>query len=243
MKSRVRGLNEGELAREVAFIRSSFYFRSAFADEISIKSPKSLKKENAEPLTAARLTEAALEIAAHIREMAVFPGAGAVSWVIPQDIISSDGRPVWWFQPSDYFLYEGITGIALFLSAMEQVHPGAGFGDLAIKALEPLCTRAEDKAVPQNTGLGAGSGIGSVIYALTRISGFLKRPSLLKTARKICDLVTDDLIEVYEKFDVQDGSAGAIPGFLEFTRQTSHLPAPWNVFWKSVGGNCQTPGS
>ncbi|QTA85229.1 type 2 lanthipeptide synthetase LanM family protein [Desulfonema magnum] len=214
MNSRVRGLNERELAREIAFIRSSFYFRSAFTDEISIQRPKALKKENAEPLTAEKLMETAREIADHIREMAIFSGTGAVSWAIPEDIIASDGRPLWRFQAPDYFLYQGISGIALFLSAMEQVHPGAGYGKLASKALEPLCTRAENDAIPRNAMLGAGSGISSLIYALTRISRFLEKPSLLKTARNICALMTDGLTEADEKFDLLDGSAGAILGLL-----------------------------
>jgi len=214
MQRRLRGFNERELAREIAFIRASFYFRRAVAEDVPIRSPKALKKDNPASPGIEKFTETALEIASHIREMTIFSRSGAVSWAIPEDIIDSDGRPLWQFQAPDCFLYQGITGIALFFSAMERVYPGAGWGGLAMSALKPICKRADHKFIPQNSGLGAGSGIGSLIYGLTRISGFLEKTSLLNTARKLCDLITDDLIKADEKFDVLDGSAGAILGLL-----------------------------
>jgi type 2 lantibiotic biosynthesis protein LanM len=68
-------------------------------------------------------------------------------------------------------------------------------------------------------GIGGASGIGSFLYALTRIGTWLQQPELLEVARQAASLITASLIHKDHSFDVLGGSAGAILGLLTLHKQ------------------------
>src|SRR3989442_11043245 len=63
-------------------------------------------------------------------------------------------------------------------------------------------------------GPGAGPGLGSVVYALTRLSQFLDEPELLTDAQAAANLITPDLIARDHLLDVFVGTAGTLLGLL-----------------------------
>ena len=63
-------------------------------------------------------------------------------------------------------------------------------------------------------GIGGASGLGSVAYSLLHVSRLLDEPTLLEDARRVTDLISEDLIASDRVLDVIGGAAGAILSLL-----------------------------
>src|SRR5262249_8605447 len=119
-------------------------------------------------------------------------------------------------RPVGLDLYAGACGIALFLATVERVTGGAGYRALIDGAVQPLrsALAARDARVARWLGLGAGVGMGGVVYALARVSRLLDAPVLLDDARTAASLITAERIAADDSFDVVAGVAGAILGLI-----------------------------
>jgi lantibiotic modifying enzyme len=115
-----------------------------------------------------------------------------------------------------YDLYGGTCGVALFLAAAERFSTLGGYGELAMAALRPL--RGELRDRPERLagimGIGGGSGLGSLVYSLVRVSRLLDEPSLMEDACRAAGLITEARITADENLDVLSGAAGAILGLV-----------------------------
>ena len=69
-------------------------------------------------------------------------------------------------------------------------------------------------------GIGGASGLGSVVYALTRLAGLLDSEELLEDARLAAGLIDDEKIARDERLDLIAGSAGAALGLIALGRRT-----------------------
>ncbi|HEY1351401.1 MAG TPA: type 2 lanthipeptide synthetase LanM family protein [Ktedonobacteraceae bacterium] len=119
-------------------------------------------------------------------------------------------------RPLRYGLADGSAGIAFFLAALARETGISSYGRVAVAALRPV-TRLLDEdgeRLAREMGLGAGPGLGSLIYALTRISSFLDEPDLLAAARTAAGLITPGRIAATPFPDVFVGIAGALLGLL-----------------------------
>jgi type 2 lantibiotic biosynthesis protein LanM len=117
--------------------------------------------------------------------------------------------------------YNGAGGITLFLGAVERVTGGAGFRDLALAGLRPLCDalrRGGD--LPELRGIGGSWGAGSATYVFTRAAELLDAPDLLDTAASAAALITRERIANDRALDVMSGSAGAILSLLALHART-----------------------
>jgi type 2 lantibiotic biosynthesis protein LanM len=121
-------------------------------------------------------------------------------------------------------LCSGSAGIALFLAALARATRDAHFRDLAEAALRPvrvMLGAADGGARAARTlGLGAGSGIASIIYVLSHLSRLLHDPHLLSGARGLARLIDPDLIAADRSYDALAGAAGAILVLLTLHRAT-----------------------
>lgn len=72
----------------------------------------------------------------------------------------------------------------------------------------------------ERMSLGAAIGLGSMIYALSRISQLIQEPELLADARLIADFITPERIAQDTKIDIMDGAAGALLGLLALYEPT-----------------------
>jgi len=99
---------------------------------------------------------------------------------------------------------------------VERVSGGAGYRALAHHAVQPLrrALDTRDARVARWSGIGAGAGMGGVLYALTRMSELLESPALLDDARQAASLITPERIAADDLLDVVSGAAGAILGLL-----------------------------
>ena len=74
-------------------------------------------------------------------------------------------------------------------------------------------------------GLGGGTGLGSIVYALTVLAKLLDDDSVLADAHAVAALITDDVIAADKQLDVIGGSAGGILGLLRLYRDTQAADA------------------
>lgn len=155
----------------------------------------------------------ALRIADDIVRRAIFTGSGEVLWVKPEASYRYQQNQL---QPMRYGLSDGISGIAFFLAALAQLTGDADYARLASAAVRPLrrLVREEGKRLICEMGLGAGPGLGSVVYALTHVSQFLDEPELLADAQAASNLITPDLIAEDHLLDVFVGTAGTLLSLL-----------------------------
>jgi lantibiotic modifying enzyme len=120
-------------------------------------------------------------------------------------------------------LYNGVSGIAVFLAAHAAVTGCKSSGELALAAIAYLRKNLKSQnaaRMARSLGLGGASGLGSIVYALTVMSKCLGDDGLLADAHVAAELFTDDLIAADKLLDVMGGSAGAILGLLRLYRDT-----------------------
>src|SRR5690606_35253784 len=78
------------------------------------------------------------------------------------------GGPQWWrLEPSDFGLYDGNTGIALFLAALARTTHDPRWQRLAEAAMAPVvaaaCYQGEGPGFVQRFGAGGAEGLGGVL--------------------------------------------------------------------------------
>ena len=142
------------------------------------------------------------------------PGSGSIGWATAEVFQLVCLGPE---------LYNGVSGIALFLAAHAQVTGSALSRELALAGLARLRKTLRGRNAPRlarSLGIGGAAGLGSIVYALTVISKSLRDDALLADAHAAAEQFTDDLIAADQRLDVIGGSAGAILGLLRLHRDT-----------------------
>jgi lantibiotic modifying enzyme len=213
---------DDDLARQISLIRDSFAFHAAPDDGARRRSRclqvsgTFLPQERLTPPernSSEMLLHAAADIGQRLRQAAIPTASGCLNWVFPEETVAGDGA-IYRFQPCDSFLYQGYSGIALFLAALSRIWPESGYAEDARAALLPLEAWLQEPYCPSGIGIGAAHGLGSIVYALTRISEWLDASDLLAQAGQIAEFITRKRIQSDKRFDLFDGAAGAIVGLL-----------------------------
>lgn len=214
---RLQNLNEDERTTQAGYIRAALESRrpALGTSRRAVGAEHEPDLEALEPSSKAELLDAARSIAEEIRSRSFRGADNSACWIsFSFDTLNETLQ----LEPTGHDLYSGRAGIALFLAALEAVTGEAGFRELIWAAVKPLRSalqtgRAElDRR--RRLALGAASGIGGLIYALTRIGRFLNDRELLEDAKQIVALVTPERIAQDDSFDVMGGVAGAILGLL-----------------------------
>ncbi len=116
--------------------------------------------------------------------------------------------------------------MALFLAALAQINGDAQCREIALGTTLSICKFVQTNDIKtqlrfaQRFGIGGGTGIGSIIYVLSKISEFLQAPEWLNDAEKIARLITPELVQHDQQLDIMAGAAGCILGLLALYRQT-----------------------
>lgn len=226
--TRLQKLSNKDLAQQIAIIRTSLYSRVASTIGSILLSEnicqKVLHLNAVAPLSQEQIVQQAVAIAQDLRLRAIRADDSSATWIglgyMPQ-------AQRFQLQPMGYGLYDGSCGVALFLAALETVTGDNGFRDLALEALLPLRKVLQDsdskiqKKIAKQIGIGGGMGLGSILYALVRISQFLGEPALLEDAKQAASLLTLEYITTDQNLDIMSGSAGAILGLLALHKATA----------------------
>jgi type 2 lantibiotic biosynthesis protein LanM len=120
-------------------------------------------------------------------------------------------------------LYNGATGIALFLAAHGAVRGHAPSAELAVAGLAHIRRNLNSRSAARfarSLGIGAATGLGSIVYGLCVIAKCAGNAALLQEAEGAARLFTDELIAADKQLDVMGGAAGAILALLRVHRDT-----------------------
>jgi type 2 lantibiotic biosynthesis protein LanM len=118
-------------------------------------------------------------------------------------------------------LYNGNSGIAVFLAAHAAVTGCRASKELALAAIASLRKQLKSRSAARMArllGTGGATGLGSIVYALAVVSTCLNDDELLADAHVAAELFTDDLIAADKKLDLMGGCAGGILGLLRLYR-------------------------
>lgn len=216
--ARLQALGDEDLERQVAFIQGSVCAHVArdMTDATSGHSPEvdADRSQAGRPPTDELLGQA-LAIAQQMSARAIRAADGSAAWIALHYLAQAERFRL---QPMSYDLYGGTCGAALFLAAVEKVTGGAGYRELALGAVQPLRQALRDygNRTARDMGIGGAAGLGSAVYALTRVSQWLDEPALLEDARRAARLITAQHITDDNVLDIIGGAAGALLGLLAF---------------------------
>lgn len=131
-----------------------------------------------------------------------FDRDGSAQWL---GLSSQLGRN-WTLGPLEPDLFNGLSGVALFLAELGALTGESRHTELAVRALETIrCQLARD-AVPE---VGGMAGLPGIAYTLARLSVLLADESLLEATTSITAGLPD-LIASDNQYDLVSGSAGTI---------------------------------
>jgi lantibiotic modifying enzyme len=99
---------------------------------------------------------------------------------------------------------------------------GERWRDLAAAAVAPVIQeiRRRPADLVERIGIGGASGAGSVIYALTRLAGFLGRDADLADARRLAAAIDGPAVARDRHYDAIGGAAGLVLGLVPLARAT-----------------------
>jgi type 2 lantibiotic biosynthesis protein LanM len=229
--SRIRQLNQADLARQIEIIRGSVYCGVADVHagggdsrpgervnaprRVTVPRPSSLERE-------------AQAIAEEIRRRSIRISPDQIDWVGLSYFRKTDRMHVDLLGDS---LFDGRCGIALFLAAYARIVGDPSFRDSALEAIYPLRQRLHTaKKYPadefgKGLGIGGATGLGSIIYSLATVGRLLGDAAIIADAQHVADLLTDREIESDRDLDVVNGAAGAALSLLALHRETGDLKA------------------
>jgi len=225
----IRAMDADDLEHQVAIIRGSFSARASsasFAEALaSAAAPVAWPPSGSQAPAFGReaLVAAAQAIAAEIESHAQRARDGSRYWLSLGQAPNSDRYQL---QPLGPGLFDGYSGVALFLAALDSVSGTDTHREVVLDCLRPLCEAlrstppASAAAFARRIGLGGATGLGSVVYCLTRTSRFLAAPDLLESASRAAAWISPELVAADRDLDVVSGSAGAILGLLCLYHET-----------------------
>jgi type 2 lantibiotic biosynthesis protein LanM len=213
VSGRLAELGEGDLARQVWFVRASLA-----AHHVNLYGTEDFEVMPGAPpagtANAARLLEAAAAVGNRLEALAL-SSEGDSTWI---GLRSQQGRD-WRLSPLGSDLYSGLPGVAVFLAYLAEVTGEERHRRLARAAWQTVWTRRESlRSVP--TLVGGFDGWGGLIWTLTHLAWLWSEPAYLNEAHAIVELLPG-LIAQDETFDVVHGAAGCIAGLLALHRVES----------------------
>ncbi len=217
-EERIRGLCPADRARQRALIEGtlSTVGLRAHGGAIARRSAAAPPHGQATP---GELLEESHAIARHLRDSAIRI-AGGVTWLGPQLMPHSDR---FHFSPLGPSLYDGSTGVALFLAAVAHATGERPWHDLAMSSLAPLLTALSEPGLPRafaRSGGGLGIGWGGVLYGVIRCARLLDSTECHEAAMSLLDRFARSFTAVDRRADVMFGDAGAIFGVVALYEET-----------------------
>ncbi|WP_242046625.1 type 2 lanthipeptide synthetase LanM family protein [Cylindrospermum sp. FACHB-282] len=224
--TKLQTLSQEDLTLQIEVIRATFSasvannLEGALSNCVAVTKPS---PQNTAPLTQELCIQEAIAIANQIQQRAIRAEDGSAAWIglgyMPKVERFST-------QALGYSLYDGNCGISLFLAALWTVTKDEQYRQLALDSLIPLrqfvhsSPPATQEKLIQYINIGAGIGLGSMLYGLVQISKLLNEPTLLEDAQQLTSLLTPKTIAKDQELVLISGSAGAILGLLSLYQAT-----------------------
>jgi type 2 lantibiotic biosynthesis protein LanM len=220
-RTRVQNFDERDIAWQIEVIRANTNsgLKSAGPTATVGETKSALRPDSAVGSTNGIFIAEADRIARELSRHAICRGPGA-AWIGLDWLGDSEVFQLVCLGPD---LYNGVSGISVFLAAHAAVTGSGSSGELALAGVSHLRSKLKSRdaaRVARSVGVGGATGLGSIVYALTVMSKCLHDDALLADAHAAAELFTDDLIAADKQLDVIGGSAGAILGLLRLYRDT-----------------------
>lgn len=215
---RLRGLDAADRRHQASLVRFVYAFSQAPA-AAGPAAPPAAAGEPA-PLAAADALVEGRAIAAALEALAQRQDDGSPQWI---GVDRGDGETGDSLRPLSERLYDGRAGVALFLAALDAAG-GTGHAALAAEAMLPLRRAVRDPrgraALAGEMGIGAGLGMGGVVYALTQLGRLTGDAGWLDDARLAAEALSAERIAADGVLEVLGGAAGAALALLALHRAT-----------------------
>lgn len=177
------------------------------------------------------------------RDDAVQEACRLAETLVAARVVGRDGHPTWLAlvrnAPSGRLrvthtgtnIHDGRAGIALFFASLSAVLDKRGesaraatYADIATDCLTPVIETLQSQPAVAfgnlSRRIGGTVGVGSLVYGLTRTGALINDPDILNAASRAAGLLTSDVVESDDRFDVVSGAAGALLGMLALHRET-----------------------
>jgi type 2 lantibiotic biosynthesis protein LanM len=218
-RARVRNFDKSDIAWQIEVIRHNIATlpRSGGSTSVSGKESRVLRASNAIAPSAETFLGEADRIAAELARYAIRRGPAA-AWIGLDWMGDSEVAQLVPLGPD---LYDGASGIALFLAAHAAVTGSKASKELALAAVVHLRKDLNSRnaaRIARALGTGGATGLGSIVYGFAVMSKCLRDDALLTDAHVAAELFSDDLIEADKQLDVVGGNAGGILGLLRLFR-------------------------
>lgn len=188
----------------------------------------------ADSAAAAGWLEEALALEEQLLRQARRTPANDVIWLDPRPFRGEGARLV----PLGWHLSDGVTGVALFLAALEHVEGTRERRAFILPALAPvrryLGRLVADPPAAGELDLGGFRGLGGFIYGLLLIGRWIGEPELIAEAAAAAALLTPDRIAADEALDVMSGCAGALAGLLALDRECPEAVDGWTPLERAM---------
>jgi type 2 lantibiotic biosynthesis protein LanM len=215
--ARLQTLDQNEIGWQIEVIRENLNQQSAGPS--NRKPGPSLDTSVAPAPDKALFAAEADKIAAELAQQAIRRGDSA-AWIGLDWLGDSEVFQLVCLGPD---LYNGATGIALFLAAHGAVRGHAASAELALAGLAHIRRNLNSRSAARfarSLGIGAATGLGSIVYGFCVIAKCAGSAALLQDAERAARLFTDELIAADKQLDVMGGAAGAILALLRLHRDT-----------------------
>jgi type 2 lantibiotic biosynthesis protein LanM len=218
VQQQIRHLSESDLVKQVWIIKASLAtLVMGREDTIGI----ALQSKSAQqPVKREHILSLATAVGKRLEELALQNDEGAY-WLG----VNLVREHVWSLFPTGIDLYDGISGIALFLSYLGAITGEAHFTHLARRALASIQAQIkEQKKDSLDLSIGAFDGLGSLIYLLTHLGVLWNEPALLQKAEELIEHLPVPIAKD-EHLDIINGSAGCILSLLSLyaVHPSSHI--------------------
>ncbi|RPI21249.1 MAG: type 2 lantipeptide synthetase LanM [Acidobacteria bacterium] len=225
MRRRFAAMGEADRRVQLTLIRESLLCRAAMADGSPTEDRFAGKVADDEPVLdddeSLRLAE---EIGKILADSVVNLEPDDPTWVAVQhtDVVAGFEH-----QRLGLGLYDGVMGLALFLAALSVRTGKEEYRGLALRTIaglrRSLTSPSPGTAFPVLAGLGAGSGLGGVVYGLATLGRISEDPALLRDAETAATLVTAELIRADRALDIIGGTAGVLLALLALKRSLARM--------------------
>jgi len=210
VKQRFQSFSEQDLQRQLWFIEASLETLS-LSEGASRWRPTLSQPVQGGRATSARLLKAACDAGEYLAEMAL-GDEKEVGWIG----LTFVGEREWALLPAGADLYNGATGIALFLAYLGTITGEERYTKLARAALASLQLQvAEMRKDERSLTPGGFDGWGGLLYLYTHLGALWHEPALWEQAREIIPSLRAS-IDQDNALDMISGAAGLLTTLLAF---------------------------
>ncbi|SDZ16232.1 type 2 lanthipeptide synthetase LanM family protein [Thermoactinomyces sp. DSM 45892] len=208
---RIKSLTPDEIERQASYITASILGGIESKTHLQIKqydfTPDPIKHTN---LPVQSFVEEAEKIGSYFSKKAIHGDKNDVTWIG----LAPTANNLWTIAPMDFGLYNGVCGMALFYSYLDQICKNREFGNLAKAALQTACN-----AGPLIQDTNAFVGQSSILYTLSHMTALYGEKEEWMSSMKELLPNVEQKIEKDQHFDLIYGGAGIIHVLLNMAEQ------------------------